>query len=541
MKINITLDNRGSSLLIAIFLIISVSILSISSLTNAFLNGQISRNKQLKIKSFYAADGEMVRLSQEMHDQNRTNYFQNPDSTADSILFTLQAEDAIVRGAAIANNWGGYKGSGFVDYIHSSNDSIRWTFSTTSSGSYNALFRYALADTNPRPMKISVNGNLINNSLVFQNTGSWNKWQYVIVTITLLPGNNIVDLVANGKSGPNVDQMLIVRGGIATGSSKFGDYKVNWQIKESKSNHFEISTTALLENKQLYNAFQTDLKQMLEVGSDMLVTLSDTMKVPVTFYDFHSDRTNPEFECPFSLGVHKGMVKNTLDADRKPVLGSSPHRNYYIRYWFRPWEDAAKGNLLLPNYFDQPLFKQINIPGEWGRNDSVLRIPAYIFVGHDMAFKNVVIHDSVAFNKISEDGMHELRSSGFFMLDNRGFGNEWSWTVPYTHNYSYTMEMHTSFTKLPGQVFMFTGDDDVWLFVNDSLVMDIGGIHEPKSDTLRVDNIPGLLNGNVYNFDFFYCERHSGGSTILIQTNMLTKIPETTNRRQWKKYYGNIN
>jgi fibro-slime domain-containing protein len=296
-----------------------------------------------------------------------------------------------------------------------------------------------------------------------------------------------------------------------------------------------------LENKPEHLAFNTNLEQMLEVSSEALAVSGDTVKVPVTFYDFHSDRTNPEFECPTKLGRDRNMVGKKLDADRKPVLGTNPHRNYYIKYWFRPWEDSAKGKKLIPNYDDRPAFQQLNIPSEWHRNDSVLGTPQYLNVGHDTAFKNIVIYDSLKFCKISDDGMYELRSSGFFMLDGRGFGNEWTLDVPYTHNYSFTMEIHTTFTKLPEQIFSFTGDDDVWLFINDSLVMDIGGIHGPESDTLLLDNIPGLVNGETYNFDFFYCERHSGGSTILIQTNLLTKLPENTNRRLWRRNYGDIN
>ncbi|MDR2694448.1 MAG: hypothetical protein LBB74_09590, partial [Chitinispirillales bacterium] len=49
-----------------------------------------------------------------------------------------------------------------------------------------------------------------------------------------------------------------------------------------------------------------------------------TVEIPVTFYDFHSDRSNPEFEQPHTSGLRRGMVANTLDGDNKPTLGSSP-------------------------------------------------------------------------------------------------------------------------------------------------------------------------------------------------------------------------
>ena len=44
----------------------------------------------------------------------------------------------------------------------------------------------------------------------------------------------------------------------------------------------------------------------------------DTIWIPVTFYDFHSDKSNPEFEQPHLGGVHLGMVADTLDSSRKP-------------------------------------------------------------------------------------------------------------------------------------------------------------------------------------------------------------------------------
>jgi fibro-slime domain-containing protein len=547
MKMKTVFNDYGSISLIAILLVLGISILSISSFTNSYLKGNIVRNQREKIKSFYAADGEMVRLVQEMNDQHRTNYYQIVDSLTETLL-TLQAENAIISGATVTNaSWTGYRGTGFVDYIHSSGDTIKWDFLTSTSGSYNAVFRYALGNTNPRPMLVVINGIEIDNALSFTNTGSWNKWNYVFINFKLLPGKNIIMLIANGNSGPNVDQLAIVKGGNGSGSSQFGDYKVNWVINETKTNHFQITTNAFLENKPEHLAFNTNLEQMLEVSSDAFVAPGDTVKVPVTFYDFHSDRTNPEFECPAKLGRHRNMVGNKLDADRKPALGSYPHRNYYIKYWFRPWADFAKGDFTIPQYHDLPENKKQYYKNDkqveyTGIDDSTLREPNFINVGHDTSFKNIVIHDSLTFYKISDDGMYELRSSAFFILDHRGFGNEWVQDDinAYVHNFSFTMELHTTFTKLPGQVFIFTGDDDVWLFINDSLVMDIGGIHGPESDTLLLDNIPGLVNGETYNFDFFYCERHSGGSTILIQTNLLTKLPENTNRRLWRRNYGNI-
>ena len=45
----------------------------------------------------------------------------------------------------------------------------------------------------------------------------------------------------------------------------------------------------------------------------------DTIWIPVTFYDFHSDKSNPEFEVDHTGSLRKGMVADTLNASKKPV------------------------------------------------------------------------------------------------------------------------------------------------------------------------------------------------------------------------------
>jgi hypothetical protein len=78
----------------------------------------------------------------------------------------------------------------------------------------------------------------------------------------------------------------------------------------------------------------------------------DTIWLPVTFYDFHSDGSNPEFECDHIERLRTGMVGDTLDSDGKPILGPSPYLNYSIKYWFRDWSGPGgeKGDSTRPHY-----------------------------------------------------------------------------------------------------------------------------------------------------------------------------------------------
>ena len=48
----------------------------------------------------------------------------------------------------------------------------------------------------------------------------------------------------------------------------------------------------------------------------------DTLWVPVTYYDFHSNGSSPDFQTPSVNGVVSGMVQQTLDADTLPQAGS---------------------------------------------------------------------------------------------------------------------------------------------------------------------------------------------------------------------------
>jgi fibro-slime domain-containing protein len=235
-----------------------------------------------------------------------------------------------------------------------------------------------------------------------------------------------------------------------------------------------------------------------------------TMWVKVTYYDFHSNGSNPEFEkTPSAVDAatpRLGMVGTTLDMASgvgKPVLGTTPYWDCYIAKWFKPW---TAGDFTIPNYQTPVTTTCSNAP---------------LTVGYDTAFKNIVIHDSLLFTHIS-NGLYQYSSQSFFPLDGRGFGNE-----GLTHNYSFTMEIHDTFTYQRDLTFRFEGDDDVWTFINNRLSMDLGGIHQRAPGQFNLNDIPGLTVGNKYNFDFFYAERHQTGSDIMITTNIIApKIRE---------------
>lgn len=248
-----------------------------------------------------------------------------------------------------------------------------------------------------------------------------------------------------------------------------------------------------------------------------------TLEVPVTLYDFHSDSSNPEFEIAPQENppVKKLMVRSTLDAEGKPVLGSSPYFNQRIDRWFRSW---TAGDSMIFNYYQStgaytPRFQRYS-----GYSYGTTKL------NHDTSFINKTFNDNLVFTYVDgTPGTYQYTKENFFPLDDRGFGAEGRrGRDNQLHNFGFTMELHWTFTMSRDLTFSFQGDDDVWAFIGGNLLMDIGGIHNPEVGTINlntyIDNGTFTV-GEEYTFDFFYAERHVIGSNIQITTNIITSNP----------------
>lgn len=94
-----------------------------------------------------------------------------------------------------------------------------------------------------------------------------------------------------------------------------------------------------------------------------------------------------------------------------------------------------------------------------------------------------------------------------------------------TDNYHYAMKSSGKFIYEESEnlFFNFTGDDDVYLFVNGKLALDIGGAHFAVNEVVNLNEMKdelGLVEGEIYSFDFFYLERHTDYSNLRINTNI---------------------
>lgn len=112
--------------------------------------------------------------------------------------------------------------------------------------------------------------------------------------------------------------------------------------------------------------------------------------------------------------------------------------------------------------------------------------------------------------------------------------------------------------KINGQdmVFSFSGDDDVWVFIDNKLVLDLGGVHERATGSINFANGEVYVNnqsnptlGSVFNSDsdtfadytshslkLFYMERGRGNSNCSIKFNL---PPRPTNSIEIVKSLAN--
>jgi fibro-slime domain-containing protein len=194
--------------------------------------------------------------------------------------------------------------------------------------------------------------------------------------------------------------------------------------------------------------------------------------------------THPDFE--HYLGAKQGIVQAMLGADHKPVYGPEPQVAPIVTT-------------------SQAMFDQ------WYRDVPGVNMPTTITLPLTEVSPGNFVYDS----------------SAFFPIDNQLFGNQGR-----NHNFHFTTEIHTQFTYGGGELFTFRGDDDVFVFVNNRLALDLGGVHSAEEGTIDFDAQAaalGITVGQSYPLDVFHAERHTTESNFRIETTISCLVPVSIN------------
>ena len=73
-------------------------------------------------------------------------------------------------------------------------------------------------------------------------------------------------------------------------------------------------------------------------------------------------------------------------------------------------------------------------------------------------------------------------------------------------------------------------DDELWIFVNGKLALDVGGQHQALEGTIDFDLQAAALDitvGSTYPMDIFHAERQTTDSNFHIETNITCFEPST--------------
>lgn len=224
---------------------------------------------------------------------------------------------------------------------------------------------------------------------------------------------------------------------------------------------------------------------------------------------------NPDFEMSNSwMGQFPGIVNVQLGANNKPVFSGQSwnqggvHSTASFNAWWTdfPYPHGSNDPTPYQGLYTIPLAEVLpsTTPPTYAYDNQV-QFP------NDGKFQGNYIYDNTG----STSGTRGTQATA---------PEDGKW-----HNFSYTYELHLLFTYKTGQVFTFIGDDDVYVFINKLLVIDLGGVHSAltgsvtlNSSTKATDGVTplNLVDGQVYQFDFFYCERHTTQSHMKITTSI---------------------
>lgn len=267
-------------------------------------------------------------------------------------------------------------------------------------------------------------------------------------------------------------------------------------------------------------------------ADDRYSSLPDSITLTGVARDFKERSVaggHADFERQPTAGFrhYVNQAADELDADGKPAHRSSGTR------LVNQWKDASGRFMIAPRSYIATRPGDVGGSLDASKTGSVSSANTFSQWWRDVPGMNMSKQVAITLRRQAGTNIYTFNDrtdpgyankGGFFPINGELYGN--SSGNDRNFHFSYELETQFVYERNTGQVFSFTGDDDVYVYIDNKLVIDLGGVHGAISQSIDLDRLNWLQTGQTYKLKFFFAERHRTQSNFRVDTTLRLRTVE---------------